>query len=289
MGRRRVATALGGALALASALSATTSGCTQVLGFRQDYYEVAAEASDGSDAITGDERSPPFCQGLTPRPAFCDDFDENELDPYGWSFAHTTTGSLALYTSEFVSWPASLLAQTNVVMSGDGTVDTSVYQTLQVNGQTFDGVLELDLRVDVVDAPGGVAVVAQFGLTDGAGGGQYNLQLVTTSNGAQPLSLQVAEDYFAMSTSGMPVDHPVSSVIPIATWTHVKLSMVVPFGGGPGTATLVIGNDPASVSAIEVPVQDFAPSIGVGILYASTPSNGWTAAFDNVVFNSASN
>ncbi len=43
------------------------------------------------------------------------------------------------------------------------------------------------------------------------------------------------------------------------------------------------------MTAIQVPVQNFAPSIGVGILYASTPSNGWQVAFDNVVFNSASN
>lgn len=200
-----------------------------------------------------------------------------------------TTGNLALDTSEFVSRPASLLAQTGVVTCGGGTVDTSVYQTLQLSGQTFDGTLDLELRVDGVDAPGGVAVLAQFGLTDGAGGGLYYLQLVTTSNGAQPLSLQVAEEYFATNTAGMPVDHPVSSVIPVKTWTHVKLSMVVPFAGGAGTATLVIGGGPPAVSAIEVPVQNFAPSIGVGILYASTPSNGWSAAFDNVVFNSASN
>jgi hypothetical protein len=272
MGRRRVATAPGVALAVALALSAAASGCTQVLGFGQHYYG-------------------PFCQGLSPQPVFCDDFDENEPNPYGWSFAHTTTGNLALDNSQYVSWPASLLAQTNVVTSECGTVDTSVYQTLQLSGQTFDGTLELDLRVDGVDYAGGVAVLAQFGLTDGSGGGLYYLQLVTTSNGKQPLTLQVAEDYFATSTTGKPVDHSVSSVIPVGIWTHVKLSMAVPFAGGAGTATLVIGDDPAAVSAIDVPVQDFGASItiGVGILYASTPSNGWTAAFDNVVFNSASN
>ncbi len=201
---------------------------------RGDYYEGdAAEAPDGSAEGDG---ATPFCQGLSPQPVFCDDFDESEPDPYGWSFAHTTSGALQLDNSEYVSWPASLLAQTNVVtVAGGGTaVDTSLYQTLQLTGQTFDGTLELDLRVVDVDFAGGVAVVAQFGLTDGAGGGQYYLQLVTTSNGKEPLSLQVAEDYFATSTKGTPTDHSVSSVIKVGTWTHVKLSMVVPFAGGQG-------------------------------------------------------
>jgi hypothetical protein len=263
------------------ALTAATSGCAQVLGFRQDYYET--DASEGSDGST-----PTFCQGLSPPPVFCADFDENPPNPYGWSYAHATTGSLALDSSESVSSPASLLAQTNVVTSGGRTVDTSVYQTLQLTGQTFDGTLDLDLRVDGVDAPGGVAVLAQFGLTDGAGGGLYYLQLVTTSNGAQPLNLQVAEDYFSTGTMGMPVDHSISSVIPVGTWTHVKLSMVVPFAGGPGTVTLVIGKGSPDLAAVQVPVHGFGTSIAVGVLYASTPSNGWSVAFDNVVFTSAS-
>lgn len=283
-------------LARAVALSAACAGCTQILGFRQDYYEVTGsaeagggpDAGDWEDAIAGDGPATPFCRTLSPKPFFCVDFDENAPDPYGWSFAHMAAGNLALDTSEFVSSPASLLVQTNVVTSATGTVDTSVFQTLELSGQTFDGMLDLSMRVDGVDAPGGVAVLAQFGLTDGAGGGMYYLQFVTTSNGAQPLGLQIAEDYFATGTMGMPVDHFVSSVIPIGTWTRVKLSMMVPFAGGAGTATLVINDDPPTVTGLQVPVQAFAPPIGVGVLYASAPSNGWSATFDNVVFTSAS-
>ncbi len=137
--------------------------------------------------------------------------------------------------------------------------------------------------------PGGEAVLAQYELTGGGGGGLYVVQLVTKSNGVQPLTLVVAEDYFSTTTSGKPVDHSVSSVIPIGTWTSVKLSMVVAVDGGAGTATLVINNDPPAVIAIQVPVKNFASSIGVGMLYASTPSNGWSAAFDNVIFDSPSN
>jgi hypothetical protein len=264
---------------LAAALSPATSGCAQILDYRQDYYEATA---DGGGAST-------YCQGLSPAPVFCDDFDENKTSPFGFSYAHTANGSLALLTSESISSPASLLAQTDVVTSSGKTVDTSVYATLPLNfGQTFDGTLDFYGYVNGVDAPGGIAVLAQFGLTDGAGNGQYYVQLVATSNGAQPLTLQVAEDYFSTCTHGLPVDHSVSSVIPVGSWTNVDFSIHVPFSGGPGTATLVVNGGSPAVTTIHVPVQDFTPSIGIGVLYASTPSNGWSAAFDNVVFSSGS-
>jgi hypothetical protein len=44
-----------------------------------------------------------------------------------------------------------------------------------------------------------------------------------------------------------------------------------------------------STSAIQVSVQNFTPAIGLGLLYASTPSNGWTVLVDNVVFNATTN
>jgi hypothetical protein len=37
---------------------------------------------------------------------------------------------------------------------------------------------------------------------------------------------------------------------------------------------------------IDVPVQNFQETIGVGIAWAETPSTGWTAHYDNIVFGS---
>jgi hypothetical protein len=296
-------------LAAAAAAAAATSGCAQILGYAQDYYEVPGPAS-GADGSVGDgpagngdgdgdvarEGAPPaeggsgtFCKTLSPPPTFCTDFDEGVGSPFGWSYAHATMGStLTLDTSEYESAPASLLAQTPVVMTSPVTVDTAVYKTVSSGQATFGGTLDWWMRVDSVDMAGGFAVLAQIGLTDGAGAGQYYLQLVTSSNGAAPLGLQLAEEFFTQDPStGMPVDHPVFGVLPFAAWTHFQLSMTVPAAGGSGTATLVVDGTPTPIR-IKPTVQNLQPTIGLGVLWASTPSNGWQVAYDSVFFDSTS-
>jgi hypothetical protein len=38
-----------------------------------------------------------------------------------------------------------------------------------------------------------------------------------------------------------------------------------------------------------VPVTNFTQTFGVGITYAQTPSTGWTAVFDDVIFDATAN
>jgi hypothetical protein len=318
--RRALAIPFGHAVATAVALALVPAGCAQILGFTQDYYQTpdgptgmpgdgpvengdansegspALDAGDASDSnVVGEEGGRDggtFCETLSPQPFFCADFDEGETSPFGWSQAQIFEGTLGLYTTEHESAPASLLARTSVVtaMGKNTNPNTAVYQTLQISGQMFAGTLDFYMHVDQVDAVGDFAVLAQFGLTDPAGGGVYYLQLVTTSNGAMPLGVQMAEDYFSMGTNGSPTDYPVFGVIPLMTWTHVQLSLAVPFAGGPGTATLVLDDGQPTTVLIHapVPVQAFSPEIAVGVTWASTPSNGWTVAYDNVFFDNTS-
>jgi hypothetical protein len=197
-------------------------------------------------------------------------------------------GTLAPDTMEFESSPRSLLARTPVVTSGNVKVDTSVYETVPSGPTTFGGTLDWTMRVDEVDAPNGGAVLAQFALIDAAGGGEYDLQLVTTSHGAAPLTVQLAEDFFDQDAStGNPFDNAVSSVIPLGMWTHFSLSMTVPAAGGQGTATLVVGTQPTTIS-FQTTVQNIQPTIGIGVLWASTPSSGWQVAYDDAFFDSTS-
>jgi len=314
-----------------------TAGCTQILGFDEDYFVVPTR-SDGGDATpsgdassadtsggdasgrdvvtvetggggddatgpdapdpdaTPDGPTPTFCQSLRPKPLFCEDFDEGVPLGLEWSYLHQLAGTLALYTSASQSGSASMQAMTQVVTSNRVVVDTAAYEDFSIpdagspsSGKTFSGSIDLDLRIDQVDSATGVAVVAQFGLTDGAGNGQYFLQFVVNSNGADPLGCVLNEDYFATSTSGSPTMHPLNATIPIDRWVHVQLSMVVPFAGGAGTGTAVINGGAPNTASIQVGVSNFQPSIGVGLTYASTPSNGWTVLVDNVVFNATTN
>jgi hypothetical protein len=59
---------------------------------------------------------------------------------------------------------------------------------------------------------------------------------------------------------------------------------------GTGAVTINRGEGGApSMASINVPVKNFALTIGVGLLYASTPSNGWSVFVDNVVFDATTN
>jgi hypothetical protein len=320
--RRRLALPLVAcALAGAAALAGSTAGCAQILGFTLDYYQVPDAAQDSSSvvppadgAVENGDTSPPhedavagdsgdssdsgqasdadggtFCQRLKPRPAFCDDFDEDQTGAtaFGWDYVHQSKGTLALDTMRPESPPACLMAQTVVVMTSPVTVDTAVYKalTLPPGATTFGGTLDMYMRVDSVDTSGNIAVVAQFGLTDGNGGGKYYLQLVATSGGNQPLALQLNEEFFATNpATGMPTNHDVTAVITPGLWTHVTLSVTVPLAGDAGTAVLGIDNQPMTIP-ITVEVAQFSAELGLGVLYSDTPSNGWQLAYDNVIFD----
>jgi hypothetical protein len=136
---------------------------------------------------------------------------------------------------------------------------------------------------------GAFAVLAQIKLLDGSGTGEYVLQLVTTSNGAAPLTASFNEVYFGPGSSGQPAVHSASQTIALATWTHIKLSAAITATGGSSFAALSFNGRQVAASAISVPVKNFSPSIGAGILWASNPSSGWTAVYDNVTFDAKVN
>jgi hypothetical protein len=194
------------------------------------------------------------------------------------------TGSLALNGTEFRSAPASMMAQSAI--AGAGTVDVAAYRAFTLTGtSSLSATLDLDMRVDRADADGGLAVLAQLGLPDGTGGGQYFVQLVADSHGAAPLNTSINEAYFATGTHNPPVVHPVAQTIAIGAWTHVTLAVTAPFAGGAGTQTLSFDGTQVGSSAITVPVTNFTEVLGVGLTFVQIPSNGWTALYDDVVFD----
>jgi hypothetical protein len=229
----------------------------------------------------------PFCATLSPTPLFCADFDEGSPTA-GFSPIHTTGGSLSLDSAEFVTSPGALLAQSSAIAAG-GVVDTTVYRSFALSGQTLTATLDWDVRVDQADAAGGVAVLGELALHD-AGGDVYFLQLQVTSNGGAPLSCNLPEVYVpSTGGAGAYTAHPASATIALSRWTHVTLSMTAPFAGGAGTATLSLDGMQAESTPISVAVSGFTPSFGIGLPYASGPSQGWTAVFDDVVLDATAN
>jgi hypothetical protein len=145
------------------------------------------------------------------------------------------------------------------------------------------------VRVDQPDAAGGVSVLGEFALLD-PGGALYFLQLQVTSNGSAPLSCLLAEVAVpAAGGAGVFTPHSTSATLALSRWTHVTLSLTAPFAGGAGTGTLSLNGTQVVSDPISVSVSGYTPSIGIGLPYASAPSNGWTAVFDNVVLNATGN
>jgi hypothetical protein len=192
-------------------------------------------------------------------------------------------GSLALDQTEFRSAPGALIAQSGIAASGYD--DVAMYRSFALTGtSTFTGTIDLDLRVDQADATGGLAVLAQLGLPDGMGGGQYFVQLVGLSHGSAPLGFSVNEVYFVAGMTNPAVQHAVSGTVATQTWVHATFSITAPFGGGIGSATLSFNGTQAETSPINVPVKKFSQVLGVGLTFVQTPTNGWTAVYDNVTF-----
>ncbi len=238
---------------------------------------VRVDAANSPDGATS-----AFCASLNPQPLFCADFDEGS---YSASFSSmtTTNGSLALDTAEFVSPPAALVATSNALTGPTGKVDTTLYRTFPLAGQTLTATLDVDLRVDRADAAPGGAVFAQIGLVDAAGA-EYFVQLSETATAAGPLSGDFAEVYVPTTGPESYVGHGFAQTLPLGTWTHVTLSLTAPFAGGAATATLSFDGTEVQTNAIDVRVSNFTPNIGVGLPFSSSPSNGWTAVLDNVTF-----
>jgi hypothetical protein len=241
------------------------------------------DAPGDAPADARDAATPTFCASRSPSPLFCEDFDEGSFTQ-GWSYVHTVSGSLALDGTDFQSAPAAMIAESNI--AGAGTVDVAGYRSFALTGtSSFAGTLDLDLRVDRADADGGSAVLAQLGLLDGTGGGQYFVQLVAYSHGATPLSPSVNEAYFATGVTSPALTHPVTQTLAVGAWTHVTLAVTAPFGGGAGTETLSFDGTQVGSSAITVPVKNFTQVLGVGLTFVKTPSNGWSALYDDVTFD----
>jgi hypothetical protein len=241
------------------------------------------DTGTGGPPETGPDVQTAFCATRSPPPLFCADFDEGSYTP-GWSFFHATKGSLALDGTEYRSSPAAMIVQSNIASSG--AVDVTAYRSFSLTGPTtFRGTLDFDVRVDTADGAGGVAVLAQIELIDGAGAGNYFVQLVALPGAGGTLGCNVNEVFFTSVKSNPPVQHSLSGSIPLGTWRHVTFAVTAPFAGGTGQFTMSFDGVQVGLGVISVPVTQFTQTVGVGLPYVLTPSNGWTAVFDNVIFD----
>jgi hypothetical protein len=266
-------------MALAAAWLAT--GCSEeTFATVVSDASVADATSDASIADAGanvDAR--PFCEGLTPAPLFCADFDDGDPVQFGWNEIHvspTGSGTLTVDTAESRSAPAALVAR-NQSTGGLG-IQTWLGRALiappSVNGVTLD----YDLFIEDIAQAADVKV-AMLIFDEPSVPGDYALQFSVSPTGC---ALEERMPPLDGGTNGpYVVTSGVRFVLP-SKWTHVTTALDF----SKPTATVKIDLD--GQSAIEE--RPLTPgylrqlmNLQVGMTYADNVKGPIAVRLDNVV------
>ena len=87
-------------------------------------------------------------------------------------------------------------------------------------------------------------------------------------------------------SGGAYIQHPVTAHLPMATWTRVTLTIVLPTGAGGATnATMAFNGTTVLSATVHVSTSDPIPEILIGTTFATPTAGGWSIAYDNVTFD----
>ena len=247
----------------------------------------AGNTPDASDGGTVTDTGTPFttfCAGLSPKPVFCEDYDEGSVSA-GWDQVSSQGGKAGVSTTAFQSGPASMLVATNTLASG-GIVDVAEYKEFPaLAGKAQTMTLAFDVRFETIDSTKHDIVFGSIQLVD-ASGATYELQLDAVLTTAGDLQLDMPELTTTAGGGTTYVDHTVSTHVATQTWLHVVMTEKVPAASGVGAATLSINGTQLLSTSINVLVTNWTPELIIGISYVAPPSNPWGVRYDNVTLDS---
>lgn len=214
--------------------------------------------SDSADANV------PFCDTLSPKPTFCDDFEGTYATR--WSAKHPSgTGILSFDTGDSVGPPKpghSLLAAT--------TADETSYLEWSTSKVPASFHLAFDFRAEVLPTSD-VTYVARVRV----GSSQYVAIYALPGNTS-------VQDFVYHPDGGAPADHKASSAIAVDTWTHVELD--VSFGASPTTAKLRLDGTEVLSTDLASDFSAGAPNLELGVAFVNTAAPR-RFRYDNVVLD----
>ena len=232
----------------------------------------AASTSDGSDAGAGTG----YCQTLTPKVLFCEDFDEGSLTA-GWDATNTTSPATAtLSTSTFESPPASFLALApNVPLSQYLRSDLEKTFT----GPIGNAALTFDLYLGQVDpnTPYTKLVSLEF---DGNNPAYYLYIQIPNST-----TIDIADQEPTADGGVQYGDFGPSPIPALNTWTHVELDLAS--SGNVTTAASLLLNGTVVIPVFSLPSPDAFGNVTleIGLAGLGGPTSGWSVQVDNVTFD----
>lgn len=252
----------------ADAGDASVDGCVDCLDASTP--DVAADAlSDASDA--GDAAALGFCDGLSPKPVFCEDFDSNAVFSAQFTNVHVTAkGKLGADTAAFTSPPRSLLAQ----LQQAGTNADFAFLTRVFTGAPTDLDYSLDVRIDALVA-GESSVLA--GLVVGEGTPAEHAMAMVASDG----DLFFEESYPTDAARVFNDTLILGAALPKGVWVRVRMHLSI----ATHMAEAFLDGKLAKTFALHPAWAPALPQIDLGYTYVAKQTSPWSVHFDNVVYD----
>lgn len=225
--------------------------------------DVQVDAADGSDAG--------YCESLGGTHALCEDFDEGLFSAQFTTIHKSQAASLGSDGADFTSPPLSLVS-TIPAKTGGGD---QAYMS-RAFGTASSATLSFDFRVDTWTGGANSAVFASIDLDDGTGT-PHTLEIYLTD------AYSALEETFAQPDGGTAfLDHTFSTTVPLGAWTRVSFSL----DASAHTCTATVGGVQAlAPTALDSSWVAGTVSIGIGLSYLASETNGWQARYDDVLFD----
>jgi hypothetical protein len=235
-----------------------------------DSESPAPEAGpDAADAATKDVNVPKkddYCAKLTPKPKFCDDFDDGDLLNDWDTSAVIPPGMIGLDTSMFTSSPASFGVSTPMLSAGaagSAAIRKTIFAT--VNHGTFS----FSAFFPNVTLTKGVVSIASF---DVSLSHRFTLNLRDSDATAPAASLEEFDN------SGYR-RHLLTKLPPAGKWTRVAIDLDL----AGGKVNLTFDGDKAVDAEPIVATPGTEATVRLGAQYLVGPTDPFEASYDDVI------
>ncbi len=230
----------------------------------------ATDASTTEDVGVPDAGSdgPPltgFCNTQSPKPAFCDDFDDDDVDD-DWTILTQSNGIGALNETSATSTPASFTVQTAELVK-DQTAN--VHLRASMKGKPTRIRFAFNAQFSEVSFTDGAIAYATL---DVSSTHYFTLYLRDQDPDAPATTLE--------EINGATTNRYVLPKTPLkATWTRIVLDVDL----AAGSATVSYNNEKVFETSAIVKTPSDEPTIRLGAVYTFGPFPEWEGRFDDVV------
>lgn len=221
-------------------------------------------AKDGSNPAQG------YCARLTPKPKFCDDFDDGDLTN-NWDQVTVINGNseIDLDPLSYTSPPASFAVGSRTLIGVNELGHASLRST--VVGSVSHPKLSFSAFYPIVALTKGVVAIATLDVSNNHFFTLYLRDGDMTSPGPA----------LEESNNGVTTRHPLTKLPPAGVWTRI----IIDLDFVAGVANVSFGADKALDAEPIAAVPGTEATIRIGAVYVFSPTDAFSAGYDDVVLD----